>query len=385
MRELIPFYGVYSLLFADHGLSTAEISALFVIWSVTSFVAEVPSGAWADTVSRRGLLVLSGVLYAVGFALWVVAPSYLGFAAGFVLWGVSGALASGTFEALLYDELALVGATPSYARLMGYAHAAAMTCSLAAILLATPLMARGGYVLVGWLSVGVAVLDVALAWSLPGAPKIAVVEEDPPPTEPHTTITGRYVGMLREGVREAARVRVVRGGVLLVAAFGLIAYDEYFGLLARDGGTPVELVPLLVGLTAAGQVVGTALAGRTARMSGRTMTLVFVVGAVLLGAGAMLGGAGGFGLIAVGYGALNNAMIVSEARLQDAIGGPARATVTSVAGLGMEVFALACFGAFALGTSWWSLAVVVAIWSLPLLGVAIAVPRWLPAPRPDGE
>jgi len=35
---------VYSLLFADAGLSTARISTLFVIWSVVSFVFEVPSG-----------------------------------------------------------------------------------------------------------------------------------------------------------------------------------------------------------------------------------------------------------------------------------------------------------------------------------------------------
>jgi MFS family permease len=61
-----------------------------VIWSVTSFVFEVPSGAWADTVDRRRLLVLSAAIYAAAFASWVVFPSFLGFAAGFVLWGSAG-------------------------------------------------------------------------------------------------------------------------------------------------------------------------------------------------------------------------------------------------------------------------------------------------------
>ena len=58
VRDLIPLCAVYALLFSDNGLSTAEISSLLVIWSVTAFVPGGPSGAWADAVSRRGLLVL---------------------------------------------------------------------------------------------------------------------------------------------------------------------------------------------------------------------------------------------------------------------------------------------------------------------------------------
>jgi len=53
VRDLIPLYAVYSLLFRDHGVSTGQVSTLLVIWSITAFVMEVPSGAWADAVSRR--------------------------------------------------------------------------------------------------------------------------------------------------------------------------------------------------------------------------------------------------------------------------------------------------------------------------------------------
>lgn len=169
--ELIPLYALYALLFADHGMSTGEISLLFAIWSATSFLLEVPSGAWADTVSRRGLLVLSGVLLTAGFALWTVAPSFAGFAAGFVLWGISGALASGTFEALLYDELAARAASSAYPRILGYTRAGAETAVVIAILAATPLYLSGGYVLVGWFSVAMAAVHTLLALSLPTAPK----------------------------------------------------------------------------------------------------------------------------------------------------------------------------------------------------------------------
>ena len=47
-HDLIPLYGVYALLFSDHGITPAATESLFIIWSVTAFVVEIPSGAWAD-------------------------------------------------------------------------------------------------------------------------------------------------------------------------------------------------------------------------------------------------------------------------------------------------------------------------------------------------
>ena len=62
----------------------------------------------------------------------MLVPTYAGFAAGFVLWGASSALMSGTFEALVYDELTATGPAGGYARLLGWAESAAMVANLAA-------------------------------------------------------------------------------------------------------------------------------------------------------------------------------------------------------------------------------------------------------------
>mgnify|MGYP006200214433 CR=1 FL=1 len=64
----------------------------------------------ADAVSRRLLLCLAPLAAAAAFALWVLVPSYPAFAVGFLLWGAGGALASGSLEALVYTELARLGA-----------------------------------------------------------------------------------------------------------------------------------------------------------------------------------------------------------------------------------------------------------------------------------
>jgi len=375
-RDLIPLYGVYALLFSDHGLSAGQISTLFVVWSVTSFVFEVPSGAWADTVDRRRLLVLSAAVLAAGFATWVVFPSYAGFATGFVLWGISGALMSGTFEALLYDELAARSATSSYGRLVGWSASAAMAAALVGIVLAAPLLAAGGYELVGWTSVAVAVVHGVLAWSLPRAPV----------AERSGDSVRRYRSMLRGGLLEATRHRTVRRVLLLSSAMiGLTAYDEYFPVIARDHGSATSHVPLLVGLVTLGQLVGTALAGRTARMAPATLGAVVAVSAVLLSLGSLAGHVVGFAAIAVGYGLINNAMIVGEARLQDVIEGPARATVTSVSGLTVEVAALTLYATVGIGSVWTSVSVLVALLGVPTLAVAAAVRRWMPAAAQEAD
>ena len=123
LADAVPLYPLYALLFADSGLSGAQISALFAIWSAVGLVAEVPSGALADRFGRRAALVAAGVLQAVGYALWIgAARTFAGFAAGFVLWGLGGSLVSGAREALLYDGLAAVGAEACYARVNGWVH-----------------------------------------------------------------------------------------------------------------------------------------------------------------------------------------------------------------------------------------------------------------------
>ncbi|MGA9747582.1 MAG: MFS transporter, partial [Nocardioides sp.] len=171
--------------------------------------------------------------------------------------------------------------------------------------------------------------------------------------------------------------------LIYAVVIGASAYDEYFPLVADDHGAALETIPWLIGLVVTGQVVGTALAGRTAGMSGPTMSRVLLLAAVLISAGALVSPYVGFAAIAVGYGLLNNAMVVSEARLQDVITGPARATVTSMAGLATEVVALAVYAGFALTSGLVSVPVQVAALGVPLVAVALFTKRALP-PSPGG-
>ncbi len=386
-RDLILLYPLYPLFFADSGLALGQISSLFVIWSVASFLFEVPSGAWADTVDRRALLVVSGAIYAAAFSCWLLWPSYAGFASGFLLWGLSSAIMSGTFEAWLYDELTVQGRPERYATINGWCHAAAMAANLTGTLAAAPLYAWGGYALVGWTSVAVAGAHTALACSLPAAPRVGSADDSVEAAPrlrgtPSSSFAARYLAMLDAGLREVAGEKRVRRAVAVAACLvGLTVYDEYFPLVARDQGVAADEVALLIGLVVTGQLVGTALTGRAARLTSTVVAGFAAAAAVLIAVGALSGHAAGFVAIAIGYGLANNAFLVAEARLQDVISGPARATVTSVAGLSTEVVALGCYLALLAGSAWWSAATMTALLGLPMLSAAVLAGRWMPGPR----
>src|SRR5262249_46182441 len=263
----------------------------FIVWSLTSFVCEVPSGAWADTFDRRRLLVVSAVVYAAGFTTWTLWQTFAGFATGFVCWGWSSALMSGTFESLVYDELAERGEQGSYPWLIGWAHSTAIVANLGATASAAYLFHLGGYALVGWTSAAIALVQGVLAASLPVSERARHA--------PHADTAGegalheteraatRYVAMLRAGVAEARHHPDVRRVLLLAAAMvGFSAYDEYFPLVARDHGVVTSAVPILIAVTVLGQVVGTALVGRTAGSRARTVAVTLTLGAGLISLGA---------------------------------------------------------------------------------------------------
>jgi len=105
------YYPVFSILFLDFGLTLSQFAILNAVWAATIVVCEVPSGALADTIGRRNLLVFAGSLMVAEIALWVFVPrDDLGllfwiFVLNRILSGMAEAAASGADEALAYDSL----------------------------------------------------------------------------------------------------------------------------------------------------------------------------------------------------------------------------------------------------------------------------------------
>ena len=111
---IVPLYAV---MFVDAGLSArADLGGPDSLVG-DRFVLQIPSGVIADRWSRRHILAGAQLARAAGFVVWLFYPHFWGFLAGLVLWGVKSAFTSGTFEALLYDELKAQGRAHDYTRI----------------------------------------------------------------------------------------------------------------------------------------------------------------------------------------------------------------------------------------------------------------------------
>ncbi len=106
------YYPIFALLFFDFGLTPADFFFLNgVVWTVASILLEVPSGALADQLGRRTLLIAAAILMLMEMAILCCMPFGGGavvfglFFLNRILSGAAEAAASGADEALAYDSM----------------------------------------------------------------------------------------------------------------------------------------------------------------------------------------------------------------------------------------------------------------------------------------
>lgn len=104
------YYPVFTILFLDFGLSLEQFAILNTIWAFTIVLAEVPSGALADLMGRKQLLLATSFCMIAEMTVIALAPAKSGsifwfFLVNRIISGLAEAMASGADEALAYDTL----------------------------------------------------------------------------------------------------------------------------------------------------------------------------------------------------------------------------------------------------------------------------------------
>jgi MFS family permease len=121
------YYPVLAILFTDLGLTLEQFVLLNLVWAAAIFLFEVPSGALADTLGRKRLLVFASVLMVAEICCLLLAPRgggptlFILCLANRILSGTSEASASGADEALAYDSLSAEKRVDAWDRLLGTA------------------------------------------------------------------------------------------------------------------------------------------------------------------------------------------------------------------------------------------------------------------------
>ena len=109
------YYPIFTILFLDYGLTIEQFAILNTVWAVTIFCAEVPSGALADILGRKQLLVATALLMVVEMGIIAFVPIanitlvFWAFLINRIMSGLAEAMASGADEAIAFDSLSEAG------------------------------------------------------------------------------------------------------------------------------------------------------------------------------------------------------------------------------------------------------------------------------------
>ncbi|MFT4284430.1 MAG: MFS transporter [Protaetiibacter sp.] len=386
-------FGLTVLLPLERGLTLAELGVILAVQGFVVLALELPTGGLADTIGRRPVLLMAGVLAIVSSTLFLLAQGFWMFAVAMLLQGLFRVLDSGPLEAWFVDA--------AHADDPGYPVERGLSRAATALGLAIALGALAGGALVAWhpltlwsplvlpflVAIAVSLVHLLLVGMLVREPR-RLRTESPAPGLRQTL--GGGIGVLR-------RSRVLRC-LVLVEVFWSVA------MIAFETLTPVRLAELLGGEADAAALfgpasaaawglfaVGSALAGVVSRGLGVALTAILarlLNGAFVVVMGVAAGPIGllaAYGVVYLVHGAaspMHNALLHRQAT------SATRAVVLSmnsmVAG-GTYSVGLLVLGPLAELTST-SLAVIVA-GAFSLLGAFLYLPalREERAARPAGD
>ncbi len=383
----------------SRGLSLSEIGAVFAVHSGVAIALEVPSGALADTVGRRRVLLAGAALTAVSLVIFAVADGVAAFMASVALLAAGRALISGSLEAWYVDSLRVLDpAAP-------LSHGLSRGTAAEGIAMALGALAGGGLVTLAGPSGGTGALSgygiASLAGAVAALAYLAAVAAlvDQGPRRGHATDTRgstrrRALEIFATAREEAAGSLVVRVVFLTGVALGMsftaveLLWQPRLGDLlghARAHGLVFGALAAAAMLAvAAGASASTTVNRRLGLRLGYLVALAFAAICIaLLGAP---GSPAAFALVyLLAYLGLGVAEPMHFELLNDAVGATARATLISAESLAAQGGALGAnlsVGALASthGPSLaWALAGTLLV--LTVLAAAFALGRVAPAVR----
>lgn len=346
------YYPIFALLFLDFGLTLEQFALLNLLWSAAIVLLEVPSGALADIIGRRSLVILAAAMMVVEMGVILLAPEDAPtvvlalFALNRILSGAAEAMASGADEALTYDALAADGLEDQWPRvlerltvLQSGAFFTAMLVGAAAYdpdflnqLFGWQLTKAQTLRLPVWLTLGSSLVALAAALSLPP-------EKNRPecPEHPYRQAFAQVGSVARWLFSERSVLTLIGAVILLdhVVRLPMTLGAEYYRSIGYDEAWLGVLGAALAGVSAAAGKPSRWLAERASRttvfMLLSALTLAGLVGLALA---IPFWGALFMGVLAI---AIQAANFFASYYLNQAVDSQRRATLLSFKGLGSNL------------------------------------------------
>ncbi len=324
-QNLIPAYVIERLFWRDRGMDVQAVVLCEIIYAAAIVLFEVPSGALADRIGRKKLIVMSSVMPCLEFLVLIFAHSFWQFALVSFLAGIGTSFASGAVNSVIYTSLEHDGRTCLFEGVLGRMGAFDFTAGTIAALSGGVIAASFGYTL----NYQASVVSCVLAFIL------TLFIKEPPGQE-----SGRPASLIF--IAGAAfrffrmRPNVLRVCLNAAVISALIVYvDEFWQIYLFETGVPVLFFGAAASLFGLSRIpAGMISALLIRRMSHETVLILaaFGCGVSVLTAAFMPGLAGAVCLcLAVGCAALTEPAVMGylHRRAEDA----ERATIESVSSL----------------------------------------------------
>jgi MFS family permease len=291
------YYPVIGVLFLDLGLTLEQYALLNVIWAVVIIVLEIPSGALADVIGRKRMVVLAAALMVAEMAVFALAPRgawmFWLLVLNRILSGAAEACASGADEALAYDSLPEADRKNTWPRvlesLMRWKSGGFFLAMVSGAALFDPALMSSLLGWTGWTPPAGATVRWPVYATLATAVLCLLVTlnfREPPV---HTPAGRHAVGRAWQNVMAGA-VRVFTSRrilFLMVAALLIDSFVRIFLTFASNYYRLIELPPFVNGLLGSGlALLGFAVAPLAKRMTaglGVVANYAIVAGLVLAG------------------------------------------------------------------------------------------------------
>jgi len=201
-----PIWVIYYLRFTNYqGIGIIEMVAYGMV-----LLGEIPTGAIADMLGKKKTIILSFLFVALGNSIMAFAPSYDFLLLSVIAMAVGGALASGTYDALVYDSLLSLKQEHTFDHVLGRISAIKMA-------------AQGGAAILGGLTysywVGFPFLLVSCA-SIIGIMVSLLIKE--PPIDSVIFSFKNYVKQMGEGAQQLFSKGNVRTTSVIIITLTMI-------------------------------------------------------------------------------------------------------------------------------------------------------------------
>ena len=234
--DFIFIYPYYALMMREQGITDSGYSTLMIIWVLPIFIFEVPSGIIADKYNRKAVIVVGQLIRSFGYLTWVLKPDFIGFAIGFICWGLASTLRSGALEALIYDNLLAINQEDQFSKIESKS-IFFKTISIAIVTLLSSYLIDYGFELLIYLSL-ISLLICILA--------ILTIKDHR--LEDECSVKNKsFIAIFKEGSRDLFQDKAlvfltVLGVVFMIS--GML--DEYWGLLLEDLGYSYSVIGKII-------------------------------------------------------------------------------------------------------------------------------------------